>query len=369
MENTDFPKTVFITINPSPYRVTLYDLLGSVLREKFSVIYCPENIDNLPWKATSLKHVNYRLKNIHVNLIFKTIVIHIGIWQKLKMIKPDVIVTGGFKIPMLTSIIFAKLCRKKHIVTTDAWEHTEKEYSFLHILIRKIVYKYGDAYLPVGVKGKNNFLRYGVDKRKIFIVPYSIDENKYKPKNKTKMFDIMFCGQFIERKMPLFFCEVAKGLNSIGGNIRVLILGKGPLESEIRNFFNKKGIKYTMPGFVQQNDIIHYYQMSKVLLFPTKSDGWGVVANEACASGLPVITCDYAGAANDLIINNYNGFVLPLDVDIWINKIQLLLNNPVLYSCLSQNAMNAIKNYSTKVAFNNVSKALESVMLTDNNVE
>lgn len=369
MGNAGFPKTVFITINPSPYRVTLYDLLGSVLREKFSVIYCPENINNLPWEATCLKHVNYSLKDIHINLIFKTIVFHVGIWQKLQMIKPDVIVTGGFRIPMLTAIVFAKLYRKKHIIITDAWEHTEKEYSFLHILIRKTVYKYGNAFFPVGEKGKKNFLRYGVDKKKIFIVPYSIDENNYYPKDKTKLYDIMFCGQFIERKMPLFLCEVAKGLNALNGDIRVLILGKGPLENEIRNFLKREGIKYTMPGFVQQNDIIHYYQKSKVFLFPTKSDGWGVVANEACASGLPVITCDYAGAANDLIINKYNGFVLPLDVDIWTNQIQLLLNDPVLYSYLSQNALDSVKNYSSLVASNNVFKALENVMVPDINVE
>lgn len=361
-ENKDFPKIVFITNIPSPYRVTLFDFLGNVFREKFSVIYCSESISNLPWETIGLKHVNYKLRNIRVNLLFKTFVFHIGILKNLQVIKPDIIVTGGIKMQMLIAIVYAKFYKKKHIVTTDAWELTEKGYSFLHILIRRIIYKHADAFLPVGIKGKNNFLRYGVDQKKIFIVPYTIDESKYYSKNGIKNYDIMFCGQLIERKMPLFFCEVAKGLNLMYRNIRVLILGKGPLENEIRSYFEKEGIQYSMPGFVQQNDIAQYFQNSKVFLFPTLSDGWGVVANEACASGLPVITCANAGVADDLIINGNNGFVLPLLVESWVEHVSKLLSDIVLYETFSKNSLEQVRKYSVENAANRVKNVINFLL-------
>jgi putative transposase len=53
-------------------------------------------------------------------------------------------------------------------------------------------------------------------------------------------------------------------------------------------------------GYFSQNELPYYYALTRVFLFPTLLDPWGVVANEACAAGVPVITCSNAGAAGDL---------------------------------------------------------------------
>ena len=50
-----------------------------------------------------------------------------------------------------------------------------------------------------------------------------------------------------------------------------------------------------------------------VFVLPSRHDGWGVVVNEACAAGLPVISTSAVGSARDLLVDGSNGFVLARD--------------------------------------------------------
>jgi glycosyltransferase involved in cell wall biosynthesis len=225
-----------------------------------------------------------------------------------------------------------------------------------------MVYSIADAFMPVGIKGHRNFRSYGIKEEKIFIVPYTIQEKKYYPKSSEKKYDLMFCGQLIDRKMPMFFCRIAEEVKRKLGTVSLLILGKGPMEEVVRLFLEDRGINYEMPGFIQQDEIPVFYQKSRIFLFPSKSDGWGVVANEACAAGLPVITCDQTGAANDLIQHNYNGFVLDLDEKIWVEKILFLLTDTDNYNQFSTNSLIAINSFSIDVAAKNAMSSFNYVM-------
>ena len=66
-------------------------------------------------------------------------------------------------------------------------------------------------------------------------------------------------------------------------------------------------------GFVQKNALPAYYSLADVLVFPTQSDPWGLVVNEAMACGSPVIATDVAGCAADLLKDGWNGVVVPAE--------------------------------------------------------
>jgi glycosyltransferase involved in cell wall biosynthesis len=57
-------------------------------------------------------------------------------------------------------------------------------------------------------------------------------------------------------------------------------------------------------GFVQRDQLAGYYGLADCLVFPTHSDPWGLVVNEAMACGLPVICGESAGCAADLVKAN-----------------------------------------------------------------
>ncbi len=69
--------------------------------------------------------------------------------------------------------------------------------------------------------------------------------------------------------------------------------------------------KVIFPGFAQRDQLAAFYALAEVMIFPTLSDPWGLVVNEAMACGLPIIASDAAGCAADLVHDGENGYVVP----------------------------------------------------------
>jgi glycosyltransferase involved in cell wall biosynthesis len=58
-----------------------------------------------------------------------------------------------------------------------------------------------------------------------------------------------------------------------------------------------------------------FYQENDVLVFPTLSDEWGLVVNEALACGVPVLGSTYSQAVMELVHDGINGWVFEPDSD------------------------------------------------------
>jgi glycosyltransferase involved in cell wall biosynthesis len=79
-------------------------------------------------------------------------------------------------------------------------------------------------------------------------------------------------------------------------------------------------------GSVSQAQLFAAFEQADVLIFPTLSDGFGLVVTEAMARGLPVITTDQAGAAD--LITADSGIVIPAaDPDAIIQALRWCLDN------------------------------------------
>jgi len=325
-------KLLFITDIPRPYRINLLNELSKLENVELLVIYFGKKVANLEWKKLEMKHG-------HIFLTKRNSII--GVLDVIRDFKPNYIITGFFRIPMIAAILYSHFKRIKHVIYTDAWEYQEKDYSFLHIVVRKIFYRFAFHFFPVSQKGKDNIIRnYKISVNKVSIIPYTIPLEKFKIKDiASREYDLLFAGQFVDRKQPLFFCKVSHALQlKLKREIRILLLGTGPLLKETTEYLDKNKMKYLYTGFVQENDLPEYYSNSKLLLFPSLSDGWGVVAHEAIASGTVVITTPFTGVADELIINDYNGFVLPLNEGLWVQKIYELLTKMDTLTQLSINA-------------------------------
>ena len=109
----------------------------------------------------------------------------------------------------------------------------------------------------------------------------------------------------------------------------LLYVGSGSQEAALRTRASTLGHELIVhfQGFARQSELPQLYRSAKIFLFPTQADVWGVVANEACAAGLPVIVSPHAGVANELVVDGQNGYVRPLDVQAWTTCALDLLNN------------------------------------------
>jgi len=71
-----------------------------------------------------------------------------------------------------------------------------------------------------------------------------------------------------------------------------------------------------LPGFKQYPDLPAYYGLANAFIHASTKEPWGLVVNEAMASGLPVLVSNRCGCAADLVQEGVNGFTFdPYNVE------------------------------------------------------
>jgi 1,2-diacylglycerol 3-alpha-glucosyltransferase len=98
----------------------------------------------------------------------------------------------------------------------------------------------------------------------------------------------------------------------------LVLLGDGPLLSSILKLRSSFGLDACihLPGFKQYPELPAYYGLATAVILPSISETWGLVVNEAMASGLPVLVSNRCGCARDLVKEGVNGFTFnPYNVE------------------------------------------------------
>ena len=100
-------------------------------------------------------------------------------------------------------------------------------------------------------------------------------------------------------------------------NCGLVLLGDGPLRQSLEAEVAAIGFgdEIKMPGFQQYEHLPVYYGLADVFVLPSATEQWGLVVNEAMASGLPVLVSTRCGCAPDLVEEGHNGYTFdPFDV-------------------------------------------------------
>jgi glycosyltransferase involved in cell wall biosynthesis len=65
-------------------------------------------------------------------------------------------------------------------------------------------------------------------------------------------------------------------------------------------------------GFRNQSELPRFFQLADVFVLPSRHEPWGLIVNEAMASGCPVIVSTDVGCHEDLITDGVEGCVFPV---------------------------------------------------------
>jgi glycosyltransferase involved in cell wall biosynthesis len=345
-------RIAMLTNIPAPYRVPVYDRIAEVYGSDFRVIYMAKLEANRSWKVPPLRHDHAFLRGFAVTRKERDIHFRWGVHRQLDSFRPDVILTSGFNPPMISAWLHAQARRTSHVSMSDAWEYSEAELSSVHRIVRRVVYATSSAFVGASAKSLALFQTYGV-RENLFKAPLCVDNARFAAAAvplADRPFDLVFAGNLIDRKLPLFFADVVARVARLRGRVSALVIGDGELRGDMERALMKPGVEAAFTGFLQQAELPAAYARGKIFCFPTRSDPWGVVANEACASGMPVITCANAGCAGELVVHARNGYVVDLDAEVWADHVQRLLDDPALLAATGARSTCAVSEYTFAAA-------------------
>jgi glycosyltransferase involved in cell wall biosynthesis len=237
-----------------------------------------------------------------------------------------------------------------HVAMTDGTLSSEMALSGLHRTVRRRVYRRSRAFVGASDGSFALYRSYGISATSMFKSHLCADNGRFADVDAGgRSFDFIFCGRFAAGKLPLFAIEVAASASRrLGRKTRLLMVGAGPLEANARASAgaNAASLDCEFAGFATQEELPRHYARARLMLFPTQGDTWGVVANEACAAGLPVLVSPQAGAAGELIRDGENGRVLKLDVDTWAAAATAILSDEVTWRWMSARGRELVAPYT-----------------------
>ena len=176
------------------------------------------------------------------------------------------------------------------------------------------VYKHIDKAFYVGTHNKAYFKAHGLKENQLVYAPHAIDNERFadssgKFEEDAKLWRtqlgidelskvLLFVGKFEPKKNPFFFSELIEKSEKEG--IVGIMVGNGSLEYELKK--NAPRNLFFLP-FQNQSKMPVIYRMADALILPSNGPGetWGLVINEALASGILVFASDKSGGAIDLL--------------------------------------------------------------------
>jgi glycosyltransferase involved in cell wall biosynthesis len=346
-------KIVFVTNEPAPYRIPIFNKIAETPGFSLHVVFCCKREPNRQWNLPPMKFEHTYLRERITTVNGRYIHNNPDVILTLRRLAPDVIITDGFNPTHLYAFGYAMVKGLPHVAMTDGTIDSEKSLSRIHKAVRRFVYSKSHAFVWASRGGKKLYESYGILDDHCFQSCLCIDNSIYfqeeQQDKEQKEFDFIFCGRIEAVKNPLFALDVALEVaNRLKRKVKVLFVGAGSLEEDVKQkaALHSDLLEATFNGFAKQHDLPGLYRSARLFIFPTLWDPWGVVANEACAAGLPILVSPHAGVAGELVLDGQNGFICDLDVNLWADRAILLLTQPDIYRKFSDRSRSLVSKYT-----------------------
>ncbi len=343
-------KIALVVNEPPPYRIPVFNRIAATPGINLQVIFCCRREPNRHWDLPPIEfnavYLHERVTTVRGRYIHN----NPDVLVALNRFQPDVVVGNGFNPTHLYAMAWCALRRRPYVPMTDGTLRSEQVLSRLHSAIRRTVYRRARAFIAASEGGVALYGSYGIPRWRCHLSCLCIDNQRFRPVpgSAAPTRDFLFCGRLEPGKQPGFAIEVAAlCARLLGRKTRMLLVGSGSLEQELRQLAERlaSDVDVQFNGFAAQAELPALYQSARLFLFPTRADVWGVVANEACAAGLPVLVTPDAGVAGELVADGLNGYVRPADRHAWAVLAAGLLADDSLREAFAQQSLRMVEPY------------------------
>lgn len=168
--------------------------------------------------------------------------------------------------------------------------------------------------------------------KKCQILKNGIDRERFKFSEKKRLemrkllgiedfFVVGHVGRFTEAKNHVFLIEIFELIYEKNKNARLLLIGEGELENDIKSLCRQKAISQAVIFAGVHQNVEDYYAAMDVFCFPSRWEGLPVALLEAQAEGLPCIISDNLPKEVDLKAGLIHFIKLEVSAEYWGDKI------------------------------------------------
>ena len=304
-----------------------------------------------------------------------------GLGNAIRATEPDVALVSGWHSAFLVRAIWA--CRRAGIPLVYrgdsylAHRHKGLRSWTWGARTRFLLGRY-DVWLSVGRLAREYLEFFGVARERIFDSPHAVDNDFFAREAAPfrdgarrlearrewgipgRAYVALFVGKFIERKRPL---DVIDALHVMNGDGVLLAAGSGALESECRERAREKNVPVIFKGFLNQSELGRACAIADCLVLPSVYETWGLVVNEAMATGLPCVVSDGVACAPDLIVPGETGEVFSVgDISALASELTRLRSEKDDGQIRSTKCRDLVNQYSYEHATKGLVRACEAVV-------
>lgn len=236
-----------------------------------------------------------------------------------------------------------------NVGTFHAFARSNIGYYYGKPLLKRYVRRL-NARIAVSVPAKEFVERYFPGEYRI--VPNGIDVNRFRnqaplPEFQDGRCNILFVGRLEYRKGLGYLLRAFAQLKRSDPNIRLIIVGDGPLRRWYGNFISRKQLEdIVTAGYVSSEELPRYYASADIFCSPATGDeSFGIVLLEAMASGKPIVATDIAGFRQVLTHGREGLLVEPKNKRQLATVLEALINGPTLRRDLGAAGLRTVQQY------------------------
>lgn len=250
-----------------------------------------------------------------------------GISSTLNKIQPDVVAICGYSsLDALATFIWCKLNGRKAIIMMESKQDDAPRQQVKEWLKQQIISQF-DAALCGGSSHRDYLMQLGMSTDQIFLGYDAVDNSYFRTEaQKVQLNSSTFShlpgldsnrpfflasSRFIKRKnLDGLLRAYARYRQVVDSSAwRLIILGDGEERDNLHQLANELELSDAVwPGFRQIGELPAYYGLAGAFIHPALQEQWGLVVNEAMATGLPVLVSQTCGCTRDLVLEEETGF-------------------------------------------------------------
>lgn len=235
------------------------------------------------------------------------------------------------------------------------------------------------ATLPIGSHNREYWHTYFHEEVPQFPMPYAVDNGFFAERVATERHRvselraeldlapdrpvILFASKLQGRKGAADLLE-AYGRLSDSDALTLLpylvIVGDGEERTYLEWFCEESGLHdVRFVGFRNQSELPGFFALADIFVLPSRHEPWGLIVNEAMASGCPVIVSSEVGAAADLVSEGQQGFIFPAGDSAALTKLLArCFDGSTCLACMGERAARRMQQWSFEADVRGLRQAL-----------